>query len=62
MKPPTLPGLARTAPSLARTAPSLARAAPSLARSVLEPFYRTSAADLLPPACKARSAGCEVSE
>ena len=32
------------------TRPSLARAAPSLARAVLEPFYRTSATDLLPPA------------
>ena len=41
---------------------SLARAVPSLARAVLKPFYRTSAADLLPPACKARSAGCEKSE
>ena len=41
------------------TRPSLARTAPSLARAVLKPFYRTSAADLLPPACKARSAGCE---
>ena len=62
-KPPTRPSLARTAPSLARTAPSLARAVPSLARAVLKPFYRTSAADLLPPACKARSAGSEkVSE
>ena len=45
-------------PPLAAKPPSR----PSLARAVLKPFYRTSAADLLPPAGIARSAGCEVSE
>jgi hypothetical protein len=59
-KPLTRPSLARTAPSLARTAPSLARAAPSLARAVLKPLSSDLATDLLPPARKARSAGCEV--
>ena len=53
------PSIARTAPSHARAAATIARAAPSLARTVLKPLSSDLATDLLPPASKARSAGCE---